>query len=113
MLMCNLMAEWLIRPIFALKCMLQLEQVNSENDDSDDDPLTLAWLPFCSFCCNVTLLDPAQSFLLFCRICLHIFWHVGIQSRSHMHIRGLAVPQFLDFNLCVKPESISIPDIST
>ena len=31
----------LIRPILALNCQLQIEQVNSENDDSDDDPLAL------------------------------------------------------------------------
>ena len=29
-------------PIFALNCHLQIEQVNSENDDSDVDPLALA-----------------------------------------------------------------------
>ena len=30
---------WLNRPIVALNCLLQTEQVNAENDDSDDDPL--------------------------------------------------------------------------
>ena len=29
-------------PMFALNCLLQIEQVNSENDDSDDDLLALA-----------------------------------------------------------------------
>ena len=28
--------------MFALYCLLQIEQVNSEGDDSDDDPLVLA-----------------------------------------------------------------------
>ena len=39
----------LIRPIFffALNCLLQIEQVNSENDDSDDDPLALALPSLC------------------------------------------------------------------
>ena len=29
------------RPISALNCLLQLEQVSSDNDYSDDDPLAL------------------------------------------------------------------------
>ena len=28
--------------MFVLNCLLQIEQVNSKNDDSDDDPLALA-----------------------------------------------------------------------
>ena len=28
--------------MFALTCLLQIEQVNSESDDTDDDPLSLA-----------------------------------------------------------------------
>ena len=37
----------MIRTILALNCLLQVEQVNSEHDNSDDDPLALA-LRFCS-----------------------------------------------------------------
>ena len=35
-------------PMFALNCMLQIEQVNSEGADFDNDPLVLA-LCFCAF----------------------------------------------------------------
>ena len=40
----------MIRPIVTLNCLLQIEQVNSENDDFDDDPLapTLCSLRFLS-----------------------------------------------------------------
>ena len=42
---------WLIKPICALNCLLQIEQVNSENDDSDDERLTLALRSLCfRFC---------------------------------------------------------------
>ena len=41
------------RPIFALNGPLQIEQVNSENDDSDDDPLALAL-------CSVLFLSASQ-----------------------------------------------------
>ena len=40
--MCWCIFRRLIRSIFALNCLLQIEQVNSENDNSDDDPLALA-----------------------------------------------------------------------
>ena len=33
---------WLIRPIVALNCLLQIEHVGSEDGGSDDDPLALA-----------------------------------------------------------------------
>ena len=34
-------------PMFALNCLFQIEQVGSESDDTDDDPLSLA---LCSLC---------------------------------------------------------------
>ena len=37
--MCSLVP---LKPILALNCRLQIEQVNSESNDSDDDPLPLA-----------------------------------------------------------------------
>ena len=37
---------WLVRPMFALNCLLQIEQVSSENDDSDDDLFALALRSF-------------------------------------------------------------------
>ena len=37
----------LVMPILALNCLLQTEQVSSENGDSDDDHLALA---LCSLC---------------------------------------------------------------
>ena len=40
--MCRCVLWWLIRPIAALKCLLQIEQVSSENDESDDDHFALA-----------------------------------------------------------------------
>ena len=42
--------SWLIRPNLALNCLLQIEQLNSEDDYSDDDPvsLTLHSLRVCS-----------------------------------------------------------------
>ena len=38
--------SWLIRPILALNCMLRIELIHFEDDEPDDDPLTLAssWL---------------------------------------------------------------------
>ena len=33
---------WMTRPILALICLLQIEQIDFENDHSDDDPLDLA-----------------------------------------------------------------------
>ena len=35
------------RPILALNCLLQKEEVDSEDEDSDDDPLVMA-LRLCS-----------------------------------------------------------------
>ena len=39
--MCCCVLWWLIRPAFALNCLLQTEQDSSGNNNSDDDPLAL------------------------------------------------------------------------
>ena len=41
MIVCSLMAAY-IKPIIALNCGLQVDQVKSENRHSDNDPLALA-----------------------------------------------------------------------
>ena len=46
---------WLIRPFFPLNYLLQIKQVNSENDDSDDNPLALALLSLCFLSASQTL----------------------------------------------------------
>ena len=50
-LVCSLMADY---PNFALNCLLQIEQVNPENNNTDDDPWALAL--FCLFCHVVALI---------------------------------------------------------
>ena len=40
--MCWCVLWWLIKPDFARNRLLQIEQVNFENADSEDDPFALA-----------------------------------------------------------------------
>ena len=42
--MCLCVRWWLYKPILALNCRLQIEQVNSDCAESDDGPLVLAFL---------------------------------------------------------------------
>ena len=42
--MCLCARLWLYKPILALNCRLQKEQVNSDCAESDDGPLALAFL---------------------------------------------------------------------
>ena len=50
--MCWSVPWWLIKPIFALNCPLQIEQVNSESDDS---VMMIIWVWFCALCAFVQL----------------------------------------------------------
>ena len=68
--------------MFALNCLLQIEQVNSENDASDDDSLALA-LRFLS--ASPILLDSLSyppflmrqlHFARFSAICSGLLWYV-------------------------------------
>ena len=42
--MCLCVRRWLYKPILALNCRLQIEQVNADSAESDDGPLALAFL---------------------------------------------------------------------
>ena len=45
----------MLKPILALHCPLQVEYVNSDNNDSDDDPLALSLRSLCLLSSSRTL----------------------------------------------------------
>ena len=72
--------RWLIRPILALNCLLQIEQQRSEEESSVGDALALAFR--CARFCSVSLIlfasySPAplfmrpRHFVRSCAICSH------------------------------------------
>ena len=79
---------WLIMPIFVLNCLLQLEQVDSENDDSDDDPFCSGFALFAlSFCfagslCFIVICSLTDEATPLCSIQCNLFpglwWYVEI-----------------------------------
>ena len=72
--------KWLMRPIFALNCLLQIEQERSEEETSVGDALALAFRCAC-FCSALLILFASYSpaplfmrpryFVQSCAICSH------------------------------------------
>ena len=69
---------WVTRPILALNCLLQTEQVNFEDDDSDYDPLALALrsLHFCS------ALQTLCFYTSLCSLFPGLWWYFELTKRG-------------------------------
>ena len=79
--------RWLMRPILALNCLLQIEQERSEEETSVGDALALAFR--CAGFCSASLILfasylPAplfmrpRHFVRSCAICSHDSWYVEV-----------------------------------
>ena len=81
---------WLIRPSFTLNCLLQIEHINSENDDTDVDPLALA-LRFLHFrsasqtLCFIVICSPSDEAKPLARSCA-ICFKDSILSMHALHL---------------------------
>ena len=70
---CLCVLRWLMRPVLALNCLLQIEQERSEEESSVGDALALAFR--CTHFCSASLIlfasySPAPLFMKPCRICM-------------------------------------------
>ena len=81
--------RWLMRPILALNCLLQIEQERSEEESSVGDALALSGFPLCTFLlgfadsfCFVFTSSPSYEASPLCTILCNLFpwlcWYVEV-----------------------------------